>query len=1394
MFSLPNQGQPEAYPPRPRLRAVCAASLILGLGALAAPPVVDGGGTPDPGTAASPGSTLPDQLLHQAGESRGRSNGDWVSDDDAGALNTIYRYFIEVPPGQSNLTIQVYDGDAGVSGLADLHDGLTGDAWNTTTTYQIFDPTGFSPDTDTVVPGFCSGIPGGCDNAWVNIFTTASPIPGHWLVTVNTMTVGGTNGDDHNNYGIRAHDGNAGSGGTEYNVYAESYLGMGESSPSYTTNRDYDFFPYVYRGCTVDFNDFDSDNAGLGIAGSYDLTTRAGNPLLTGYSVLSSDDAWNNNALTGWTSDFAADDYGLWRYSFTGAPAQGGVNNVYTIYVGADNSPNPPPTTQPVASAVRLYLPADGSTYANGSGTIIPPAKPHVGHTWAKVAGEPPIAAGTTTRIEVTVSVTNPAAFPIRFSSSLVGSFLTQATVPTNSGQTAYVAGSAGASQGAVSTSGTGPWTITWAPDVVAAGGSAILTYRIDITPTGAGTLVLTGNPSGTTGLGTTATFVDETCSAAFGTCGFGSPAFNRATFTFGPLCELRATVQDLTPALVAGFRGRAEDGGLVVEWETAAEAGTLAFDLYRREGDDWRKVNERSLAAVLSAPQGGRYRLLDPGASPRERHSYLLVEHESDGGSKTHGPFAVDPIWERAEAAAPADPYHAEPRRQAAPPAPRTDRAASAGVVAAPQPRSAPPPAGIKIDRGVRLGVTAPGVYRVEAAELAPLLGFPTVTVTNMIRLGMLRLTHRGLPVAAWDGGGAIEFYAEGIDSPFTRENVYVLTFAQGVAPAIGPGVPSSPAPADLAFADRVDVEQDLRPVVLLPLDPEGDTWFWEILQAGHPSNGSRTLPLAAPGVAPSAGPAELTVRLQGGSIAEHEIEVEVNGGFVGTVALAGIDATEAVFELAPGLLAAGANEVTVTATAGGFVLIDGFALAYDRLYQADASHLVLRGDGHRAVTVRGLGAGARVLEITDPRRPVRVAAAVVPDGGGGWQASFAPGAPDDEYLVYDPGFVRRPATVAADYRSNLLARETGAEYLVIAPAELLFAARELVDHRAAEGLRAMAIDLQDVYDEVNHGIADPRAIRDFLIRTRTHWGVPPRYVVLAGAGTYDYRDNLGFGGNLVPPMLALSDLGAPSLYATDALYGDLAGGDGVPEVMVGRIPVTTAAGLSAYIDKLIAYETAPQHPGAERVVLAADQADAGSDFPADGDAMAAGLSSGFAAEKVYLSDFGTTAAARAALFAALGEGAGALVYLGHGGADRLAGEGLLTNADVAGLGNGDRLPVIAAVTCHIGLYALPGFDALGELLVRQPDGGAIAVFAPGWLSNHGRARELGEALLRRLTEGDGRLGDAVREAAAIAAGLGTGSTVLHTYQLFGDPALRTRVAPAPPEPGGGEPDPDGA
>jgi hypothetical protein len=129
-------------------------------------------------------------------------------------------------------------------------------------------------------------------------------------------------------------------------------------------------------------------------------------------------------------------------------------------------------------------------------------------------------------------------------------------------------------------------------------------------------------------------------------------------------------------------------------------------------------------------------------------------------------------------------------------------------------------------------------------------------------------------------------------------------------------------------------------------------------------------------------------------------------------------------------------------------------------------------------------------------------------------------------------------------------------------------------------------------------------------------------------------------------------------------------------------------------------------------------------------------------------------------------------VAYVGHGGLDRLANEGLLTSADVPGLPGTDRTAVVASLTCNIGYFAIPGFSCLGEELVMAPGGGAVAVIAPNWLSVNSEAVRLGSAVVPQLAAG-GRLGDAWLAGIA-AMGSGTDPRLLRTYVVLGDPALR--------------------
>ncbi|HEY9421638.1 MAG TPA: hypothetical protein VIW92_09500, partial [Thermoanaerobaculia bacterium] len=443
---------------------------------------------------------------------------------------------------------------------------------------------------------------------------------GHWEIRIDQTSTG----DDINAVGIRAHDGTAGSGGTELNAYIDSVSAAGVNPPgSGTRSRGYAHYPYITSGCTASTNDFDYDSTG-----SLALSSRTGSFSQTFSNTALSDNAeWIRNTFGGWTTDQSATDYGIWNLNQTinsylvgGAPN----GNYAHLWFGNFQAAGPTPTANPVTNAFRIYLPTDAGAA---------PPKPYVEQLLAHKSGNNPVVVGQTSRYQVTVRVANPTAWPIVFSAAN----LVTANIP---GSGVLYAGNAAVGQGSIvsqpAVGGTG--NITWNPGTLAAGATAILTYQVDVTPTSAGQrLAVTATPA--SGNGTRAQFLDET----------GNTTQARATYLFGPLCELAVTENLLTVAVVSSFRALpAEGGGVLVEWSTASEVGTAGFHLQRwdRTARRWTPVNKELLAGLLHAPQGGVYRFVDEGASPSDPQTYRLVEVEAGGGRRVHGPFRVNVDW----------------------------------------------------------------------------------------------------------------------------------------------------------------------------------------------------------------------------------------------------------------------------------------------------------------------------------------------------------------------------------------------------------------------------------------------------------------------------------------------------------------------------------------------------------------------------------------------------------------------------------------------------------------------------------------------------------------------------------------------------------------------------
>jgi hypothetical protein len=320
------------------------------------------------------------------------------------------------------------------------------------------------------------------------------------------------------------------------------------------------------------------------------------------------------------------------------------------------------------------------------------------------------------------------------------------------------------------------------------------------------------------------------------------------------------------------------------------------------------------------------------------------------------------------------------------------------------------------------------------------------------------------------------------------------------------------------------------------------------------------------------------------------------------------------------------------------------------------------------------------------------------------------------------------------------------------------------------------LVVDLEDIYDEFNFGIESPYAIQDFLSYAYNNWNGPPQYVVLAGEGTLDYLDNLGYGDNHIPPVLVSTPYG---LYPSDNTLADAVGADGLADIPIGRLPASTPVELEMLITKIISYESSPSNGWQGQVILLADNTDPGGDFPADSDDLAALIPAQFTTDKIYLSDK-SLSVARQELIDGFNNGTAFMNYIGHAGPDRFATEGLLKLTDLGALTNGGKLPLITTFTCYVGRFEIPGYDSIGEALVLDADGGAIAVWAPTGLSINNEAKALGASIFESIFQnGEDVIGDAIMFALQeFEAGSHTFS--LHEiYTLFGDPALRLKLNP---------------
>jgi len=421
------------------------------------------------------------------------------------------------------------------------------------------------------------------------------------------------------------------------------------------------------------------------------------------------------------------------------------------------------------------------------------------------------------------------------------------------------------------------------------------------------------------------------------------------------------------------------------------------------------------------------------------------------------------------------------------------------------------------------------------------------------------------------------------------------------------------------------------------------------------------------------------------------------------------------------------------------------------------------------------------RPYDITDPDYPVRLTAFTLAGG------VVTLGETDSTWADGRVRVVAAESAIAAPERLRRAAPPPpigGADYLVLAHSDFIPALAPLITLRQSQGLSVGVVDVRAVYD-AHDGRPTPEAIRAYLANAYANWNPRPTYVLLVGDGTYDpkhYRANSS--ATFIPPYLADVDPRAGET-AADNRYVTLDGGDALPDMLIGRLPVNTLAEAQTVVDKIVQYETRP-FPGGwnSNVVFVADNPDTAGDFAAESAALAAAyIASPFTAWPIYYPSPTTPAESfHQDILSRWNSGAGLILFNGHASDLQWAAERLFHRDDAPALSNGPRLPVVAEMTCFTGSFHVPDYATLDETLLRHPDGGAVAVWGATGLGVATGHTHLANGFLASLyQQGQAGLGAAALAGKLNLAQSGNYPDLLDTYMLFGDPATQADLTLAP-------------
>lgn len=339
-------------------------------------------------------------------------------------------------------------------------------------------------------------------------------------------------------------------------------------------------------------------------------------------------------------------------------------------------------------------------------------------------------------------------------------------------------------------------------------------------------------------------------------------------------------------------------------------------------------------------------------------------------------------------------------------------------------------------------------------------------------------------------------------------------------------------------------------------------------------------------------------------------------------------------------------------------------------------------------------------------------------------------------EYISFDGSSFPVPSAGVKINNQNLHA-SAQIDMVILAYSGFLTEANRLADfHRTKSGLSVLVTTPEEVYNEFSSGTPDVCAVRNMMrmfYERSTSASDEPKYLLMFGDASYDYRNIKGQNANLVLTYESRNSVNPIVSYCSDDFFGFLDANEGEwleqggaeegLDLGIGRFPVKNNTEAATVVNKIISYHSAAAMKD-WRNALAFVGDDEDYDIHIDQSDVLANLvdttNRTYNVNKIFLDAYkqqSTPAGSRypdvqTAINNQVNRGCLLMNYTGHGGETGWAHERILTIDDINSWTNKNALPLFVTATCEFSKYDDPERTSAGELVLLNPNGGGVGLF----------------------------------------------------------------------------------